>query len=120
MGRSTFEIKLGDETFEGRTTFEAIDAFEDQANINIIDAWTALGNQKYKFSHIATAIWAAINGERKFQGQQPILWATVGQKVQEHGFLNCRAYASTFFSHSMPEQKGEFKESEESEKKSIE
>lgn len=120
MGRSTFEITLGDETFEGRTTFEAIDEFENKAGINIIDAWEALGNQKYKFSHIATAVWAAINGERKLQGQKPLLWAAVGQMVHEHGFLNCIGYASTFYAHTLPEDKGDIKESEEDQKKSTE
>ena len=120
MGRSTFEIKLGDETFEGRTTFEAIDAFEDKAGLDLMTAWTELGEKKYKFSHVGTAIWAAINGERKLTGQKPMLWEVVGQMVQEHGFFKCLEYAHTFYSNSMPEQKGEFKETEESEKKSIE
>lgn len=120
MGRHTFEIELGAEKYTCRTTFEAIDAFESKANTNIITAWQSLGEGDYKFSHVATAIWAAINGERKLQGQKPLLWEVVGQRVQDHGFLKCLGYASSFFSNSMPEQKSELKEDDEAEKKSTE
>ncbi len=120
MGRHTFEITLGDKTHQCRTTFEAIDAFEEKTGLSIIDAWETMANQKYKLSMVATAVWAGINGERRVSGQKPLLWETVGQMVHEHGFLKCSGYASTFFVHAFPKSDNDIKESEEDQKKSIE
>ena len=120
MGRHNFEIELNGEKYTCRTTFEAIDEFETKANTSIIAAWESLADGKYRFSTIATAIWAAINGERKVIGQKPMLWATVGQMVQEEGFVQCAPYASKFFFNSMPNKDGDIKESEEDQKKNIE
>ena len=120
MGRHNFEIELNGEKYTCRTTFEAIDEFETKANMSILTAWESLEGGRYKFSVIATAIWAAINGERKVTGQKPMLWATVGQMVQEHGFTKCVIDANTFFFNSMPERKVDAEESEEDQKKNIE
>ena len=123
MGRHNFEIELNGEKYTCRTTFEAIDEFETKANMSILTAWESLEGGRYKFSVIATAIWAAINGERKVTGQKPMLWATVGQMVQEHGFTKCVIDANTFFFYSMPDRNKESKDidkSEEDQKKNIE
>lgn len=117
--KHTFEIELNGETYTCRTTFQAIDAFEDKTGLAITEAWLQLADGKMKFSTIATAVWAAINGERVFQGQKPMIWDTVGQLVQEHGFTVCALYASQFFANSMPSQDKGASEPE-GEKKSIE
>jgi hypothetical protein len=113
--KHTFDIELNGESYKCRTTFAAIDAFEDKSGLSIAEAWGALAEGKMKFSTIATAIWAGINGERGFNGDKPLIWATVGQMVQEHGFLKCAAYASEFFAHSLPS--GDDKKKEEGEQK---
>lgn len=119
MGHHTFEIELSGEKFECRTTFDAICLFEDRAGVSIAEAWQDLAEGRMKFKHIATAVWAAINGERKVEGMKPLIYETIGQKVHEHGFMQCAMYASTFFANSLPSSdKG--KESESDQKKSSE
>ena len=116
--KHTFIIELNDQQYTCRATFAAIDAFEDKSGLSIAEAWGALAEGKMKFSTIATAIWAAINGERTFNGDKPMIWATVGQMVQEHGFLQCAQYASEFFANTLPS--GDSKADDGEQKKSSE
>lgn len=111
--KHTFEIELSGKTYTCRATFAAIDAFEDRAGVGVTEAWEALADGKMKFSTIATAVWAAINGERIFNGEKPLIWGVVGQMVQDHGFLKCAVYASEFFAKTLPETESDEKPSDE-------
>lgn len=102
MSKHTFDIELSGKSYTCRTTFEAIDSFEDQTGVSISEAWQSLAEGKLKFKFIAAAVWAGINGERAFRGEKPLLYATVGQTVQEHGFMKAAIYASKFFANSLP------------------
>lgn len=119
MSKHTFDIELSGKTYTCRTTFEAIDEFEDRTGVSISEAWTDLAEGKLKFKYIAAAVWAGINGERGYQNEKPMLYSTVGQMVQEHGFTKAALYASTFFLNTMPPAK-EGDEVEGGEKKSSE
>lgn len=102
MSRHSYEIELSGKPYACRTTFEAIQAFEEKADMSIIEAWNTLAEGKIKFSIVAIAVWAGINGERQYQGMKPLIFNTVGQLVQEHGFIEAGIFASKFFASALP------------------
>ena len=114
---NTFEIKLSDKTFEGRCTFHAITLFEDKCG-PIVENWQTMAEGKLKFSTIATAVWAAINGERVYQGQKAMSLDVIGEMIHKEGFLQCTAYAGEFFRRSLPESKTTSTEEESQKKRS--
>ena len=112
---NTFEIELNGEVHEGRCTFMALKAFEEKCG-PVIENWRSMAENRLKLTTIATAVWAAINGERAYQGMKSLPYEVVGEMVHKHGFTKCAHYAGEFFNRSLPQGDGE--SSEDSKKKS--
>lgn len=118
MSKNTFDIELNGETYTCRTTFEAIEEFEDRTNMSIDEAYKTLAIGKLKFSIIAAAVWAGINGQRSYLHEKPLLYPVVGEMVKEHGFHLAALYAARFFTDAFPPAKDEPQEVGEQKKSS--
>jgi hypothetical protein len=98
----TYDFTLDGKTVTGRCTFAAINAFEDRTDISISEAFTQLGENKIKFSTIAAAVWAFVNGERVYRGEKPLPFDAVGSQVHKDGFMSHVTPAMKFLLLTMP------------------
>jgi hypothetical protein len=114
----THEFELGGKKVIGRCTFGAINAFEEKAGVSISEAFQQLAEGKMKFSMIAIAIWAFINGDRSYRGDRPLPLDAIGAQVHLEGFNTMATPAMRFFMLTMPKADG--KSDAQPEKKSSE
>jgi len=114
----THDFELDGKQVTGRCTFRAINAFEESSGLSIAEAWTKLSENKLGFSGVARAVWAFINGEKIHNGQRPMAYEVVGEKMHQEGFIKFIAVAGQFFLMTLPESENGSDQEVSSEKKS--
>ena len=98
----THDFEINGEAYTGRCTFEAINEFEEKTGLSIAEAWGQIADNRLKFSTVAAAVWAFVNGERAFQGQKKESYRVLGEKLHQAGFHNFVGVAGLFFQLTVP------------------
>lgn len=85
--KGTFEIKIGNETYTLRPTFDALCEFEEAAGMPAMKARQDLLEGNYGAKVIPAAIWAGMRGESLINGQKCPSFRILGEMLRKAGIV---------------------------------
>jgi len=85
--KGTFDIKIGDETYTLRPTFDALYEFEEVAGMPAMKARQDLLEGNYGAKVIPAAIWAGMRGEHLINGQKCPSFRMLGEMLRKVGIV---------------------------------